>query len=356
MSQGSTEPVVGFDLHAFRRGADAFIFAARRDDPTAPLVYLEQGSARECKAFAKANLICPEPGCTTPALTTVSRSQGGRRDGYRHLRRPLDRTHAPESVMHRQGKALVARWASSHPRVAVVEVERPVGNRTADVLLTGHHGGRIAVEIQYSALSVDEHEQRTEDYLTQGVQPVWLWGHVGHHSPVYRLRDVHASVVRRDWPLLWVNPAEEKVAWLVGGDGCLFDPERQTFAYRFGTFNDLAVRSIGLTPPGWDQLLAATAAKRALEEQRAREAAEREAARCAARTKRWYALTRGNKEERDRVYARLGLQADQREPSLLPAPSPRRPGEVHYCRKCGLSLDPILWACGEHADPDCDKA
>ena len=62
-------------LAQFRARSDRFLFARRRDDE-GDLVYLEQGAAQAKRAFTKKHLHCPEPGCTAPDITTVSRSLG----------------------------------------------------------------------------------------------------------------------------------------------------------------------------------------------------------------------------------------------------------------------------------------
>lgn len=267
-SSGETEG----SLEDFRGWGGQFLFAANRRDRR-ELVYLEQGAAEEQRAFARTRLMCPEPDCSAPEITTVYRAPGGRRDGYRHLSRPDRDNHGPESVLHRQGKALVARWAGSQPRVAKVQIEAPLADRerVADVLITSETGNRIAIEVQYSGLTNMEWKQRTASYNALGIPVVWIWGNVGTFAPRRtRVLDVHREVLRRRMPIIWINPAQETIAWAGLEDDYprLLAPNVQRHGFWFGSLDDLELRATGLFPPGFIDARIALKAARARRQRR----------------------------------------------------------------------------------------
>lgn len=361
-----TQWVEPFSLDRFRAKSDRFLFAARRDGEG--LVYLDQGTANEQRAYARDHLRCPEPDCSSPSITTVSRSATGARDGYRHLVRP-ETQHAPEGLLHRQAKAMVARWAAAHPAVAQVEVESEVGGRArvADVLLTSHSGNRLAIEVQYASLSVEAWRERTESYRSLGVEVVWLLGHTGTHSPLeQRWRAIGLELARLPAPVLWINPTEERIAWAFDMGSVEYpvrDPMRPQ--YTFGTLADLVLRQTGLYPPHF--LEARELAVAEAERSRARSAAIQKAkaeqlARLQARkaeADRTRADRRATISKTEAIRAkRIASVALRQEADIDPNPLREviRPGPVDdesFCRRCGGRLDPILAASGYHADPLC---
>lgn len=355
-----------YTLDTFRYRGDRFLFARRRagsatsEDPgTGGLVYLEQGEAHEMREIARTQLRCPEPDCTSPDITTVSRSTGGARDGYRHLRRPETGAHAPESVMHRQAKALVARWATDHAAVATAQVEASVGGgeRIADVLLTSKTGNQMAIEVQFASLSLEAYLERTRSYAAHGVAVVWLWGNCGPHSPrLGAINLLHQHAVRDGRPLLWIHPADEVVAWAHATApssnartgtaerkpprGLL--PTDDRYYVAFGGLDDLDVRATGLFPPGWAQLRLEArdhAHELALAIEREYKAvADRAAAAAARRSSTWSTGSRPS----------TFSQWERQEPRPRIAPG------VPRCTRCGLPLDQVLWRSGQHLG-DCTR-
>ncbi|WP_432432648.1 competence protein CoiA family protein [Cryobacterium breve] len=90
--------------------------------------------------------------------------------------------HSRESIFHSQGCALVEEWLrrefpNSH--VQREEYTNELGERRADVLLTGPAGDRVAFEIQYSPITPDAWRNRHESYRRQHIADVWLFGHTG---------------------------------------------------------------------------------------------------------------------------------------------------------------------------------
>lgn len=206
-------------LHAefVHEGERRFVYAARRD--AAPgLVLLPEGEAQRMRPETKRALMCPVSGCTMPDLTTVDRSKAGRRDGYRHLVKGID--HGAERMHHVLAKGLLARWARWAMPGAIAIEEHPSNDtreRIADVFVTLPDGKRFALEVQYSALSVDAWRKRHESYRRQGVVDVWLFGHAGAQSRwrdgVMQLNATQRDIAASGTPVLWINPLTEQVAY-----------------------------------------------------------------------------------------------------------------------------------------------
>jgi hypothetical protein len=87
----------------------------------------------------------------------------------------------PETPEHIAGKHFIGEeilpglkdYADFKP---VYEVPIPEIMRVADVMLAFNMGWRIAHEIQLSAISIDELDQRTTDYLAAGIDVLWWFG------------------------------------------------------------------------------------------------------------------------------------------------------------------------------------
>jgi hypothetical protein len=332
-------------LDSFRAQSGRFLFARPRSG--GDLVYLEQGTAHDRRAETRASLRCPEPDCISPEITTVSRSARGARDGYKHLVRP-GQGHEPESVFHRQAKALVVRWASAEAGVASAREEVRVGGgaRVADVLLTSQSGNLLAVEIQYASVSFEEWTARTESYQHLGIAVTWLWGHVGAHSPLQgRWRETAAHLVRDARPVLWINPADEQMAWAYDFNA-LEKPPRKPGPpeYGFGPLSGLVLGKHGIFPPGFLE-----------ETKRIRDEIEQAE----------HDRQRRQAEQKERMAAALrrrALNAPQttlRVVTAVAEPDPGTPSEWNngaghngLCPRCGRRLDPSL---SVHADPFCDR-
>ncbi len=84
---------------------------------------------------------------------------------------------SPESEQHRGAKhALAAAFAA---RGLWIELEAEIlsseGDRRADVLVHAPgNGGRVAIEVQHSALGIDAIERRTRAYAAAGVGVIWV--------------------------------------------------------------------------------------------------------------------------------------------------------------------------------------
>jgi len=224
-------------LAAFQNGERALVFARHRDDPSAPLFHIDyDGATKVVKALTREHLECFMPDCADRRLKAVHRST--KRDGFSHM--PGSGGHAPESLFHHQSKALIASWVKQDwPDVRVdVELATETRDRIADVMLTWVDGARVAVEIQYSAITVDAWMERHLSYRAQGIVDVWFFGHTGKHMRTSNvgqvsLAPVHEAVVTAGLPLLWINPITAQIGTVCSDRRAIALPaygwERQTY-------------------------------------------------------------------------------------------------------------------------------
>ena len=179
---------------------------------------MPDGDAKAIREFAKENLRCFFPDCPRPEFKTVSRSR--KRDGFSHLAGASK--HAPESVNHLQGKAVIAEWLRTLFGSEAVAVEAPTSThrpQVADVMLILPEGQRVAFEVQYSSLSISEWKARHQSYVDQGIVDVWLWGHTrlkaaNSNSAELRfpLEDVQDEVRQSGSPVYFLNPETSEIA------------------------------------------------------------------------------------------------------------------------------------------------
>jgi len=229
-------------LAAFQNGERALVFARHRDDPSAPLFHIDyDGATKVVKALTREHLECFMPDCADRRLKAVHRST--KRDGFSHM--PGSGGHAPESLFHHQSKALIASWVKQDwPDVRVdVELATETRDRIADVMLTWVDGARVAVEIQYSAITVDAWMERHLSYRAQGIVDVWFFGHTGKHMRTSNvgqvsLAPVHEAVVTAGLPLLWINPITAQIGTVCSDRRAIALP---AYGWERHTYND-----------GWD--------------------------------------------------------------------------------------------------------
>ena len=305
------------------------VYARRRSGST-ELFYLEDNTADQLREFTRTELLCPVPSCPAPAIDAVHRKL--HRDGFRHR---SGAEHGSESLFHLEGKGRIARWLRSTYPYANVAEEQPTTadrERVADVMATFPDGQRVAFEVQYATLTVDEWRTRHESYRAQGIIDVWLFGHHGRQFKTGKtagdvtLNAVHRELVAGGGTLLWFNPFEN----LIGSAAttAYFNGRIQhVFSYdRSGSFtveplDTFTLTQHGLTNSRLDQLRVAShghlyamaelarktsareaqetrgAAERAQQAEARREAAERQAAVLAARRDElraaWFASSEG---------------------------------------------------------------
>ncbi len=186
----------------------------------APLVRIEVGQALELRQRARSGqLICPIPECPDPRYTT---SGGSRRDHFVHIWIG-NGSHTPESWFHYTGKRLVGDWLrETYPDARVVVDEEAVENgQVPDVLAEFPDGRRLAFEVQYAALTLDEWVRRHDGYRSQGIDDVWLLGHTPRYFRQARaeylagrllLGPIAAAMWEASVGPYWINPDNGTVA------------------------------------------------------------------------------------------------------------------------------------------------
>lgn len=101
---------------------------------------------------------------------------------FAHIRKcSSDYQSHPESREHRETKVFLAQKLSelysSYTTVEpMLEVPIPEIKRVADILFTFPMGWRIAHEVQLSPITVEKLEERTNDYLSAGIDVFWWLG------------------------------------------------------------------------------------------------------------------------------------------------------------------------------------
>ncbi|MFZ4450427.1 competence protein CoiA [Salibacterium aidingense] len=80
----------------------------------------------------------------------------------------------PESEDHLNGKAALYHWLTSQGLTPFLEVFLPSIQRQADILFT-FQNRTYAIEYQCAAISVEDVVQRSQDYLSQQIDPLWIY-------------------------------------------------------------------------------------------------------------------------------------------------------------------------------------
>lgn len=210
-----------FDLRSFQNGQPYFLWG--RDKATGESWKLKDGRGNEDRDLVNDRIICPDEHCPSPRLTTVARSAG--RHHLRHFVGSYDGHGGPESFAHSQGCAQVEQWLKArYPRSKVQREERSndAGERRADVMMTAWKDERrVAVEIQYTPITVAEWEERHASYVRQGITDIWLFGHTGKQMKVTPQGTIkpsltHLAVMKSGAHLFFLNPFYEGPAGELG--------------------------------------------------------------------------------------------------------------------------------------------
>jgi hypothetical protein len=151
-----------------------------RDTATNALVTIGLNEAHRLRPrCAAGELICPVPACTAPAITTVighRRSNTEIHDYFRHINGTAVATdHDGESFAHWFAKMQLADMAVRCGYRAEVELADSISGRKPDVTVTTPTS-RIALEVQFSSLTVEDWEARTTALENAGFTVRWIWG------------------------------------------------------------------------------------------------------------------------------------------------------------------------------------
>jgi hypothetical protein len=153
------------------------------------------------------------------------------------------------TVAHAEAQLRLYRWARSLGLQARLERVIDGGVRRADLLVTLADGSQVAVEVQYSGLTVEVWWARRRDYRARGIADVWLW-HLdlpratGPGPLQVQLSAVQQAAVRQGLPALWIC-ADGQIATGYCGQACAEEVDDWTSPWwRPGT-----LEHIGLRPP-----------------------------------------------------------------------------------------------------------
>jgi competence protein CoiA len=102
-----------------------------------------------------------------------------------------------ETEQHRECKLTIYEGLRSHPRFSEVQIERSLGTVRPDV--SGHMNAiPFAIEVQISALTMDQIIYRTSEYAKKGIHVLWL--------PLYQATLEEKRYSPRGWER-WVHAA-----------------------------------------------------------------------------------------------------------------------------------------------------
>lgn len=360
-------------------GEPLLIMAAYKDQARrGELFVMEDGQAKNLYEFTRNELRCFFEDCPQPRLKAVSRQKA--RDGFSHL--SGGQKHAPESINHEQGKAVIVEWLRRCYPAAKTYVEAPIDDarsRVADVLTIGTRGGKIAFEVQYAALSFAEWQERHQDYRERGITGVWLFGHEGDQFRRSRtsaggnvqLNLIQLSLAQQKQPVFWINPELQQIAVAYSlVDGLAVAPRHRAVSLRVLSLDHFELRPDGLFSPFLNELdrneetaqlyeAKREKRKREAEETRRKEQATKEAERAAeqkrqraSRLQRQHSLAglraaraREQKAQRERQVAEAATREVERRIRHVVA------GKLVYCPRCWYPLNNFNEArVGTHAN------
>ena len=123
--------------------------------------------------------------------------------------------HTRHRIDFQQYKAelLIEHWAQTQGATAHREKTMDNRKRRPDVTITTPSGAKIAVEIQYSGMSVSKYRERNLGHGTDFAARVWLLGHAAPNFRMQRrtltLNSLARAIAEDGNTLLWLNPTGE---------------------------------------------------------------------------------------------------------------------------------------------------
>lgn len=134
--------------------------------------FISKLTSEEIKKAKKEKWFCP--GCHSQVIIKSGKVN---RSHFAHkTRETCDLFSENESEEHLKGKELIANNCDKYGIEYEVEAFLPELNQRPDVLIQE----KIAIEFQCSALSLERFKERTESYLNNGYQVIWLLGEKFH--------------------------------------------------------------------------------------------------------------------------------------------------------------------------------
>lgn len=134
--------------------------------------FISKLTSEEIKKAKKEKWFCP--GCHSQVIIKSGKVN---RSHFAHkTRETCDLFSENESEEHLKGKELIANNCDKYSIEYEVEAFLPELKQRPDVLIQE----KIAIEFQCSALSLERFKERTESYLNNGYQVIWLLGEKFH--------------------------------------------------------------------------------------------------------------------------------------------------------------------------------
>ena len=99
-----------------------------------------------------------------------------------------------ESEQHRQAKYQIYEALLQHPSVGNLKVERNLKDIRPDISFCWQGRDRVGIELQISAIALDEVERRTRSYLAKDMSVLWI---MPYHSGVSGLRPYRTKIRER---------------------------------------------------------------------------------------------------------------------------------------------------------------
>jgi hypothetical protein len=140
----------------------------------APLVFMDDGQAGVFWARARADeLICPVPGCPSPALTT--RGSDSRRDHFMHRQASVEPAH---NLAHRRRVAvrLPREWVAAQHADYAIEEDARVAGVTATLLVRSPTGHQLAIFYVDQRLGAENWKGEYRRLKRAGVPGAWIFG------------------------------------------------------------------------------------------------------------------------------------------------------------------------------------
>lgn len=202
------------ELERFQQGEAMMLVARDADDDDAVIeiprhLVSRVASQEEIDSFKAAhqNLRCFVSFCDAQVFAHFRTTK---RSSFVHASGTA--SHAPESIWHQMAKADIAQWAKGQENVADADQEVTADDRSTrpDVVVTLVDGRKIAIEIQYSGLSVNDYEARDTQLQQNFDARVWLLGHLPPHFRAHKsgvsLDALAGAIVSNGQFPLWINP------------------------------------------------------------------------------------------------------------------------------------------------------
>lgn len=216
-------------LDKFQEGKSGMQFARDTSDGgrivAFPLEITSDTAKKKYRKYCSDNLVCLVDECHGPLEAHFRTTKVS---GYVHKNKDGE-GHGGPGYWHELAELLIEHWAQTQGATAHREKTMDNRKRRPDVTITTPSGAKIAVEIQYSGMSVSKYRERNLGHGTDFAARVWLLGHAAPNFRMQRrtltLNSLARAIAEDGNTLLWLNPTGEGQL-LTAWDGPTDDPRR----------------------------------------------------------------------------------------------------------------------------------